>query len=184
MATIADPEDVTAFLENIKIHLLAKRHTILLLHHFGKDSSRGGRGWSGLVAALDFEWEIDRDGDLRTLRVSKMRDGSDRQAALCYTFRGRELGRDQYGDSVTAAVVEHLADEESGRRQRHSPKAQALLQIVWTMIKAPNLSYRLPDHDGLRCVLQTELEREAIKLGALSRSKEDRDRRKIFVQAL
>ena len=78
------PEDVTAFLENIKVALLAQQHTVLLLHHFGKDASRGGRGWSGLVAALDFEWEIDRDDDLRTLRVSKMRDGSDQQSACCY----------------------------------------------------------------------------------------------------
>ena len=58
------PDDVTAFLENIKATLLAQQHTVLLLHHFGKDASRGGRGWSGLVAALDFEWEIDRDDDL------------------------------------------------------------------------------------------------------------------------
>ncbi len=178
------PEDVTAFLENIKISLLAQKHTVLLLHHFGKDASRGGRGWSGLVAALDFEWEIDRDDELRTLRVSKMRDASDRQPALCFNFRGRELGLDQYGDAVTAVVVEHLADEQPVKRKRHSPKAQALLQSLWAMIKDPRRSHPLPDHEGLRCVLHSELEREAIKPELLSKSKQERDRRRIFGQAL
>jgi hypothetical protein len=67
---------------------------VLVLHHFGKDQSRGGRGWSGLRAALDFELEIDvADDDLRTMRVTKSRDGSDRQPALCYRFHSRVLGQ-------------------------------------------------------------------------------------------
>ncbi len=144
------PEDVTAFLENIKVALVAHKHTVLLLHHFGKDSSRGGRGWSGLVAALDFEWEIDRSNDLRTLRVSKMRDSSDRQAALCFTLRGREIGVDQYHDPVTAVVVEHLADEDPGKRKRSSPAGRAVINALWAMVKTPSKSFPLPDGNGLR----------------------------------
>ena len=73
-----DPKDVSAFIQNVQRHLLPSC-TVVVLHHFGKDSSRGGRGWSGLRAALDFELEIDHDGDLRTMRVTKSRDGSDQQ---------------------------------------------------------------------------------------------------------
>ena len=123
-----DPKDVTKFIANMQQHLLATC-TVIIAHHFGKDSSRGGRGWSGLGAALDFELEIDRDGDLRTMRVTKARDGSDRQPALCYNLVGREIGVNEDDDPVTAVVVEHLADQaEPSRGKRHSPKARARAQ--------------------------------------------------------
>jgi hypothetical protein len=131
-----EPKDVTAFIECIKQHLLSINCTVLIVHHFGKDSSRGGRGWSGLNAALDFEWEVDEVDDLRTLRISKSRDGSDRQRAFCYQLRGRELGVNEYGEPVTAVVVDHLADEEETKRSKKlTPKAVAAKNILWDMIK-------------------------------------------------
>jgi hypothetical protein len=178
------PEDVTVFLENIKTTLITRKHTVLLLHHFGKDASRGGRGWSGLVAALDFEWEVDRSDDLRTLRVSKMRDGSDYQPALCYSLRGRQIGVDQHLAPVTAVVVEHLADEEPGKRKRYSPKARAVLNALWEMIKTPSRSFPLPDGNGLRCILLSDLEAECIKPGVISRCQHEWDRRRKFHSAL
>jgi hypothetical protein len=142
-----DPKDVSAFIENIKKHLLGIGCTVIINHHFGKDASRGGRGWSGLNAALDVELEIDRDDDLRTMRVTKARDGSNSQPAFCYQFRGRELGLDNHGDQVTAVVVEHLADEDAANRgKRHSPKARAALNKLWDMIKTPSESFPMGDH--------------------------------------
>jgi hypothetical protein len=166
------------------VTLLAQHHTVLLLHHFGKDASRGSRGWSGLGAALDFEWEINRTDDLRTLHVSKMRDGSDTLPALCYRFRGRQLGVDQYGDEVTAVVVEHLADADPGKRNRLSPAGRALVNKLWEMIKDPAQSFPLPDGSGLRCVLLNDLEAECIKEGVISKTKRERDRLRLFKDTL
>jgi hypothetical protein len=178
------PEDVTAFLQNVKVHLLGHRHTVLILHHFGKDQSRGGRGWSGLRASMDFEWEIDRDDDLRTLRVSKMRDGSDRHPAMCFKFHGRTLGDDQFGEPVTAVIVEHLDDEAPGRTKRHTPKAHALSKLIWRMVKDPSLSHKLPEGNGLRCVLMGELETESCKPGTVSRCLRETERKRQFEAAL
>ena len=175
-----DPKDVTKFIANIQQHLLATC-TVIIAHHFGKDSSRGGRGWSGLGAALDFELEIDRDGDLRTMRVTKSSDGSDRQPAFCYNFAGREIGIDEDGDPVTTVVVEHLADQTEPRRgKRHSPKARAALNVLWEMIKDRIRSFPLPDQPGLRCVLLADWEAACIAAGGISKSHEKRDRRKQF----
>ena len=175
-----DPAAVSEFIQNIQQHLLT-HCTVVLLHHFGKDSSRGGRGWSGLRASLDFELEIDHDGDLRTLRVTKARDGSDQQPACCYRLVGRELGVNEHGEPVTAVVVEHLADEDVAKRgKRLSPKARAALDHLWGCIKDPTRSFPMPEEPGLRCVLFDEWEKACTTQGAVSNSPRLADRSRQF----
>jgi hypothetical protein len=174
-----DPRDVSSFIANVQKLLAAC--TVIILHHFGKDSSRGGRGWSGLRAALDFELEIDHDGDLRTMRVTKSRDGSDQQPACCYRLVGREIGVNEHGEPVTAVVVEHLDDEDTARRgKRYSPKARAASNLLWQMIKDREQSFPLPDHPGLRCVILADWEKACTAPGAICNCKEERDRRLRF----
>ena len=84
-----------------------KRHTgamVILVHHSGKDASRGARGWSGLRAAADAEFEVVRDGDRRGLRVTKLKDGDD-YGEHGFELQQVELGVDEDGDKVTSCVV-------------------------------------------------------------------------------
>jgi hypothetical protein len=176
-----DPKDVGQLLDNLKVELVALGYTVLIIHHTGKDASRGARGWSGLLAAVDFEFEISRDGDLRSLRISKMRDGSDSQPAFCYELEAHQLGVNQHGDPITAVVVEHLVDEDAAKRgKRLSPKARAALNVLWEMIKDRSKSFALADQPGLRCVLASAWETECSKPGAICKCHEERDRRKKF----
>ncbi|NDH55062.1 MAG: hypothetical protein EBY24_24515, partial [Betaproteobacteria bacterium] len=46
---------------------------VILIHHSGKDASKGARGWSGLRAASDFEIEVIRADDDRVATVTKMK---------------------------------------------------------------------------------------------------------------
>ena len=182
-----DPADVGALIEALKAELMMQGCTILIIHQSGKDASRGARGWSGLLAACDFEFEISRDDDLRTLRVSKLRDGSDGQPAFCYQLAGRELGVDQYGEPVTAVVVEHLADESEdarAKKKRVSPKARSTLNLIWQLIKDPSASFPLPGEDCKRCITMAILEAHAIKPGAVSNCHAETDRRKKFKAAM
>jgi AAA domain len=180
-----DPKDVSAFIAHVKAALLMPGFTCIVIHRAGKDASRGARGWSGLLAALDFELEVDRDGDLRTMRVTKMRDGSDAQPAFCYRFGARELGKNQYGDPVTAVVIEHLADEVTTKRgKRHSPKARAALNALWEMIKDKSRSFPMADQPGLRCVIMSEWEKECVDPArGISKCAQERDRRSKFRMA-
>jgi hypothetical protein len=179
-----DPKDVTTFITNVQHHLLTIC-TVVISHHFGKDASRGGRGWSGLRAALDFELEIDQDGDLRTMRLTKSRDGSDRQPALCYRFAGREIGINKHGEPVTAVVVEHLPDEDTAKRgKRLSPKARAALNVLWDCIKDRSRSFPLPDEPGLRCVLLGIWEKACTTPGVISNSPRLADRSRQFRVAM
>lgn len=58
---------------------------VLLVHHSGKDTSRGARGWSGIKAAMDTEIEVVEFGDgTRAARVTKQRDG---EGGLAFGFK-------------------------------------------------------------------------------------------------
>lgn len=178
-----DPADVTAFLANVQEHLLG-RCSVLIAHHYGKDASRGARGWSGLRAALDVEAEIDRDDDLRVLRITKSRDGSDVQAGMCFRLHGREIGTNTYGEPVTAVVVEHLADEDAAKRgKRLSPKARAALNVLWEAIKDRTKSFPIADEPGKRAVLITVWEGECMKPGVVSQATTEKERRRKFRDA-
>jgi len=173
-----DPSQVTEFIECVKRYMVAPGWTALILHHLGKDASRGARGWSGLNAALDFELEVDGDGDVTTLRVSKLRDGPDDQPAFCYRLHPHHLGENQYDEAVTAVVVEHLADEaEQKRSKKLSPKARAALESLWDCIKDKSLSWPM-DEPGKRWTEIVTWEAVCCEPGAVSNSKNERDRRK------
>ena len=77
---------------------------VILIHHSGKDESRGARGWSGLRAAADFEIEIIRADEDRVATVTKMKGGADGDE---YGFRlqGIVVGLDDDGDNETTCVI-------------------------------------------------------------------------------
>ena len=53
---------------------------VVLVHHTGKDATKGLRGHSSLFAALDSAVEVSRDGDRREWKVAKAKDGQDGDA--------------------------------------------------------------------------------------------------------
>jgi archaellum biogenesis ATPase FlaH len=53
------------------------RCVVLVVHHSGKDMSRGARGHSSLRAAVDVELEVARDDPIRVVTLTKSRDGED-----------------------------------------------------------------------------------------------------------
>jgi len=78
---------------------------VVLVHHTGKDSTRGLRGHSSLFAAMDAAIEVSRDGDRREWKVAKSKDGQDGGAHL-FKLRVETLGIDAHGDPMTSCVVE------------------------------------------------------------------------------
>jgi len=90
---------------------------VMLVHHSGKDSSRGMRGHSSLLAAVDVSLEVTRDGDdTRLVHVRKVKDGTDGET---FPFRLEvvDLGKDEDGDFVTSCV---LIESECGTAAERS----------------------------------------------------------------
>lgn len=81
---------------------------ILLIHHSGKDASRGMRGWSGLHAAMDFVIECQRDKDSAALSaefvLAKVKDGTSGTAKK-FLLQPVQIGVDEDGDYMSSLVV-------------------------------------------------------------------------------
>lgn len=99
-------EDVGKALSHCKGIHRATGAMVMLVHHSGKDSSKGARGWSGLRAAADVELEVVRADDNRSLTVTKLKDGED-GAEFAFKLETVVLGLDEDGEEITSCIVEH-----------------------------------------------------------------------------
>lgn len=112
---------------------------VLVVHHTGKDASKGLRGHSSLFAALDAAIEVVRDGDRKEWRVAKAKDGKDGDA---HAFRLDvvELGDDADGEPVTSCVVTPTESAEDGAKRAKLPSGgtnqRAILDALRPMFKA------------------------------------------------
>ena len=81
---------------------------VLLVHHSGKDASKGMRGHSSLHAALDAAIEVKRSGDEREWSVAKAKDGADGKAHP-FMLEVVDMGEDEDGDPITSCVIRPIA---------------------------------------------------------------------------
>lgn len=89
---------------------------VLLIHHSGKNSLNGARGWSGLRAAADVEMEVVRVDDDRVLSVTKQKDGEEGQD-FGFRLRVVPIGVDEDGDEITSCVVDAADVKVQQQRQ-------------------------------------------------------------------
>jgi len=82
---------------------------VLFVHHVGKDPTKGLRGHSSLLAALDCAIEVTRDGGRRTWKVSKSKDGEDGDCHQ-FTLQVVEVGEDEDGDPITSCAIQPEVD--------------------------------------------------------------------------
>jgi hypothetical protein len=109
-------EDVGRALAHCKGIHRATGALVMLVHHSGKDASRGARGWSGLRAAADVELEVVRADEARSLTVTKMKDGEDGQE-FGFRLDTMVIGMGEDQEEITSCVVRH-SDERVRRIAR------------------------------------------------------------------
>lgn len=137
-------EDMGLVLSHCKFISRQTGALVVLIHHSGKDSTKGARGWSGLRAAADAEIEIIRNGDYRVANVTKMKDGTDGES---YAFKLKvvPLGFDTHGEEETSCVVEHVeqvAATPSNGKQRATGRHQlTMFDILRTMAPSGTVNY-------------------------------------------
>ena len=117
-------EDVGRALAHCKGIHRATKALVMLVHHSGKDTSKGARGWSGLRAAADVELEVVRADQARSVTVTKMKDGED-GTEYGFALETVVLGFDADGDEETSCVVEH---RDGGSVRRVKRKALGVVQ--------------------------------------------------------
>lgn len=77
--------------------------TCVAIHHAGKDSARGPRGASSVLAALDFAIECVRAENSRMWRVEKAK-GSRDDLHGNFTLKIIDLGKDDDDDPITSCI--------------------------------------------------------------------------------
>jgi len=84
----------------------ATKASVVLVHHVGKDASRGARGSGALLGAVDCEYSVTRESDgLLRFESTKMKEAA-RPEPLAFRFESVDLGLvDDEGEPVTSAVL-------------------------------------------------------------------------------
>ncbi len=99
---------------------------VVLVHHSGKDQSKGLRGHSSLHAALDAAIEVRNDSNGRAWTLTKSKDSLD-GGPIPFLLDVVKLGQDSDGDVITSCVA--LPDINGGRKQ-HAPEPRGANQKI------------------------------------------------------
>ncbi|WP_367872338.1 helicase RepA family protein [Luteolibacter sp. Populi] len=92
---------------------------VMLIHHTGKDMTKGARGHSSLRAAMDSEIEVTRTAGMESQAlVTKQRDLPMSGEPMRFRLEQVELGTNRRGKPITSCVVNHLQD---GERKKGRP---------------------------------------------------------------
>lgn len=133
-------EDMGVALRNCRTLTRVTGATVMLVHHSGKDASKGARGWSGMRAAADAELEVLRhENGTREMRVTKMKDGED-NIAWGFKLEIVDLGFDRDGDPVTSCVAVDAElpksvpnEAPSGRQKRYGKYQLHAIEMIATV---------------------------------------------------
>jgi AAA domain len=120
-----------AFLRNVDHLRRAIDGLALVVHHSGKHESSGARGHSSFFSAMDACLAVSRDGDRRSFKVAKSREGIDGEEQA-FKLVPVELGEDADGDPITSCVVE--TDETAVDDAPVQPKGETQV-LVFEAIK-------------------------------------------------
>ena len=145
---------------------------VVLIHHTGKDASKGARGHSSLFAALDGAIEVEHNATGRSWTIAKSKDGEG-GTTFPFKLRVHHLGKDADGDDVTSCTVE-LAQGQIFQTREPTGKQQkpALRQLKAVLQKSADLG-------KAGCGVQTKClpVEEAIKAIAITLTTVDKNKR-------
>jgi hypothetical protein len=125
-------EDMGAAVGAIKRLRDAHHCSVVVVHHLGKDETKGARGHTSLLGALDTEITIvgDRAAPTRTIELTKCRDGDGIGGFGWFRLAVVGLGFDEDGDEMTSCVVEPTVEEEAaaGRMKEAEERVRKALE--------------------------------------------------------
>lgn len=131
---------------------------VILVHHSGKDATRGLRGHSSLLAASDAVIEVRREDDRRSWRLAKSKDGIDGKEHA-FRLSSVELGTDDDGDPITSCIIKPEERTDSVRRVK-LPKGgnqKVVYDVAGELLRASKDSGKGGAPYGRPCVCVDEL---------------------------
>lgn len=124
--------DMGLILEAAKKLQQITKGLVVIVHHSGKDASKGLRGHSSLYAAMDAVIEVGRNGDSRYWRLAKSKEGRD-GIRRGFRLKSVGLGYDADGEPVTSCVVE---EDNTPLQEEDKPLTPALAYCLESLQRA------------------------------------------------
>ena len=94
---------------------------VCLVHHSGKDESKGSRGSSSLRAACSTEIEIKKSGDVSIATVTKQRE-MEIDGVFAFSLDVIDIGINERGKPVTSCVVKEIDSSSIEEKKRRFPR--------------------------------------------------------------
>ena len=155
--------------------------SIVLVHHTGKDTSKGARGASAFRCSVDTEIALFKDRELITVQTTKQRDYAN-GAVLYFTLENVELGRDSDGDPVTSCVVQYTS--KADRPAKLSDAKLIMLRGFETALTGAG--FELHGHPDLpsktRAVLKSDWKEAVLDDPQFSKGVQEDSRRRSFAR--
>lgn len=124
-----DSKSMSQIITSCKQLQLLTGGLVVLVHHTGKDASKGLRGHSSLHAALDAAIEVRRNGSRREWIIAKSKDGED-GASHPFELQVVELGIDEDNEPINSCVI-HPLEEISDSIKKAMPPKSGNQRIAW-----------------------------------------------------
>lgn len=137
-------EDMGRALANLKTLRRLTGGMVLLVHHSGKDTTRGARGWSGLKAAADVEIEITRLESCRVAKLSKSKDDLD-GVEFGFTLDVVDIGMDEDGDIVSSCVASPAEIDRTGPKRVLGEVQRLAMEVIGEIAEFQSAGISLND---------------------------------------
>jgi len=176
--------DMGAVIDNIGRLREASGGHYLIVHHSGKDLSRGTRGHSSLLGAVDTEIEIKDNSGARVARLTKQRDGMTGDT-FGFRLESVELARDDDGDAITSCAVVIDDAATTSKPSKIGGQAGVALRLLYDAVndagEVPPTCSHIPGHTA--CVPVSKW-RDYCYLGNMTERDTSGTRRKAFSRAI
>jgi hypothetical protein len=121
---------------------------VMVVHHSGKDTTKGARGSVALRGAVDTEIELAAEGGVTSVTQRKQRD-MPLGDPLAFSLRQIVVGQNGDGEDVTSAVLEPA---EARLSKRVSGRPEVALQALTDALVAKGRKITSPDLPGCKVV--------------------------------
>jgi len=107
---------------------------LMIIHHNGKDTAKGARGWSGIRAHIDTEIEVTEKDGIRSVTVTKQRELPSKGDTIYFKLEIIEMGTTKFGGAATTCVAVQDTESETAEQHKKPTKhdeTNRLLERSW-----------------------------------------------------
>ena len=172
------PDDMGAFIANCDRLRMETGGHVAIIHHDGKDGTKGARGHSSLYGAVDTQVRISKSAAGNIATVTKQKDDED-GAVFGFRLEKVILGEDEDGEPITSCIIGPSETKPGGNSISLSDAQQIALNQLIKAIghegKVPPASNHIPPHKP--CVTEKTWRTYCVSGGISSSDNKDSNRK-------